>query len=112
MSREALKDLLEKVEAGETVTPHDFIRTGIPLLRKHATDAWLAQANSLDAAMALHKAVLPGWRWSAVPNNGGVRVGVWNTQAGSSYRQATHTHDIPARAWLIAILKALIAEQE
>lgn len=69
---------------------------------------WDAYCGSLDAAKALHDAVLPDWRWEVGTNN--LHMGpigsVWNGR-----RTFTACASAPARALLIAILKALIAEE-
>lgn len=70
-----------------------------------------AQMGSLDAAHALHKAVLPGWDFSVGAGpiqgvNGFAYLTGW--QQGETDAEA----DTPARAWLLAILAAIIAQQE
>jgi hypothetical protein len=73
-----------------------------PILKDQAR---LAFMGSLDAAKALHEAVLPdhsflvGINWAEV----------W-IPFGSELHLFNVGHDNPARAWLIAILKALIAQ--
>jgi hypothetical protein len=101
-----LKDLKAKVEAGEDWHYDEFDPDGwLPL-------SWLdAFYGSLDAAKALHDAVLPD-----------VRVqGVWETTEGSWVARLclrAHATQVgyavsttPARAWLLAILNAMIAER-
>ena len=66
--------------------------------------AVLAFGGSIDAAKALHEAVLPGWHWN-VSKDGVARVVVPSILrpipiVGNSAN--------PARAWLLAILAALI----
>ena len=107
----ALTDLLAKVEAGEgPLFPKDF-----PPNFPKKPRAIGAYEGSLDAAKALHEAVLPdaGWgvEWiSKYPNLMGsdfpysASVG-W----GEQHKGRAET---PARAWLIAILKALIAKDQ
>lgn len=105
----SIRALREAVEAGETLTPHDFIRTDTPLLRKHATDAWLAQAYDMNAALALLKAVLPGW-FPGVSQN--IHTGLWYAWVqdfATAHYSATEAD--PARALLIAILKAMEAQE-
>lgn len=53
-------------------------------------DGWGAYRGSLDAALRLHEALLPGWEW---------HLKSWSGMA-----------DTPARAWLLAILRALQAQ--
>jgi hypothetical protein len=108
----ALAALIEKVEAGEAVRSWDF----------HAmSDSSVDWANarkshdgSLDAAKALHEAVLPGWSYEARRSGfGNGQAMVWNP-----LRSPGHGNDIradhdncPARAWLLAILRALQAKE-
>lgn len=115
--KQALQDLLAKIEAGE-IKPHQvFNAFDTPCqdfaLQQRAEDAKNAYNGSLDAAKALHEAVLPGW-W--VQHLGQVRGG-WRvrleTQGKSIPEGMFNLHmDNPARAWLAAIIKALIAEAE
>ena len=100
----ALDKLIEAVEAGTSD------RQGL----LHMIDKAMPQGNrgcmamahqayhgSLDAALALHEALLPGWRWDL---DAACNAGVWNSCdllpaiAGEA--------NTPARAWLLAILRA------
>ena len=104
--KQALEALLAKVEAGGISI--DFTRGAIdeqfwPMV----ADAFF---GSLDAAKALHDALLPGWLVEIEIDDDGV----WDVcipwkadpeQCNSEWAQG----DNPARAWLCAILKALIA---
>jgi hypothetical protein len=96
--KNALMQLLAKVEAGSSIWPAELDGTG--LSDRPFGDAY---NGSMDAAHALHEAVLPKHR---------ARIDV-----GKKYRAWVITPDNkkfdaysinPARAWLIAILKALI----
>jgi len=115
---EALQNLLERVEAGK----YKFNGwADQPLERKHMAKVDDAFNGSLDAAKALHEAVLPGWRpsielggfdafnrqrpadqWTAV---------LWYKNPSSilALEGPLGKNADPARAWLIAILRALIA---
>lgn len=94
---EALKELLASAERGEY--------NGAPF--NHHMNVRFTEAldGSLDAAMELHKEMIPensyliGVDWAEVwvPNSGDIVF----------YSASNKT---PARAWLIAILKALIAQ--
>jgi len=95
----ALEALLMKVEAGtiDGMTPH----CDLPAM--HVLGAYV---GSLDAAKALHEAVLPGWignfgtdGFAKVAKGGRVQT----------VMEVARVDDNPARAWLIAILRALIA---
>lgn len=60
--------------------------------------AWLAYCGSLDAAKALHDALLPGWDWGVYADKS-----CW---LGSMDIDFSEKSTCPARAWLLAILKA------
>ena len=103
----ALQDLLAKVEV-EAGWPPDIDTPYMPPFHAvwpdwRAQQAWLANQGSLDAAIALHEAVLPGW-------------GFCVTQVGANVEgsvEAYYSDNInPARAWLIAIIRAMIAQEE
>ena len=116
---EALERLIEAVEASE-VRPY--------VIEELALDAWPREAlpdgarrwdvvssiakafdGSLDAAKALHDALLPGWRWLV--------EGEGNASVYPPDENLLNAIDVngapnPARAWLLAILKAKLAEVE
>ena len=115
--KQSLQDLVAKVEAGE-IKDAPFWKIWRPecedgVLAYRACDA----ANgSLDAAKALHEAVLPGWisthtqlenkEWiSKVVHPPGEEWPKW-----VSYPSSVAKNPDPARAWLIAILKALAGD--
>lgn len=113
--KEALTELLAKVEAGwppDIDTPYmrPFIAAfGANWIAGHANDA---NRGSLDAAKALHDAVLPGWWWTKPdgPESGTIRV--VGPDNGDCYPSSIGKHEDPARAWLIAIIKAMIAGRD
>lgn len=107
---DALRALLEAVKAG--ALPDEDWR----LMR----DIWsprnwhdlghnvrYAFHGSLDAAKALHDAVLPGWHGS-FSTDGFARVAKGGRVL--TVMESCHVDCKPARAWLIAILVALIAK--
>jgi hypothetical protein len=121
---EALKDLKAKVEAADftpkpgghvmpsyrsfveladIALPHD-----VRALDFLAHDAY---SGSIDAAKALHEAVLPGWDAQVHLLDRGVEVFDGHMFAGYSIRLAAHA-ETPARSWLLVILSALIAQEE
>ena len=100
--KQALEALLAKVEAGDAVTAHDASR----LWPNGYTHAINACHGSLDAAKALHEAVLPNFLWKINCSNATVYPFNAPDTGSGFYGMA----DNPARAWLCAILKALIAE--
>lgn len=95
-----LQRLIEAVECGGDIYPSNF-----PKDFKGKQWAIRAHEGSLDAAKALHDALLPGWRFE---------VRVSNAEVWSSYKLAFSAEviDNPARAWLLAILKAYQAQQD
>ena len=101
--KEALAELIEKVEEGGDVRPSTF-----KALRDPDNAAWAVKAfyGSLDAVKALHEAVLPGWEYGY---NGSI---VWVKWPGS---RSSYVHDAmngyTSRAWLLAILRALYAQE-
>ena len=109
--KQALTDLLSKIEAGD--------RSG--LCKSMAVQGWpgdpfpddwasridAAYNGSLDAAKALHEAVLCDYVWIASAGC----VEVYGPKEGQKF--ITFCEDeTPARAWLIAIIKALIAKAD
>jgi hypothetical protein len=106
--KEALEALLAKVMAGECsadgfnifVDPYD---DDSPQVRNYAYQSY---NGSLDAALALHEAVLPG-EWFSSCGSWGACVSNDATHVSDSYQCESATY---ARAWLIAIIKALISE--
>ncbi len=103
----ALQALLDRVEAGEfpadtSARDLGIASDGLPIIKT----MYSAFSGSLDAAKALHEAVLPGCAWF-----------IESAYRGDAPTAAIEGHGIsvdasndnPARAWLIAILRALIA---
>ena len=109
---EALKELAAKVQAGGTEGKFDpkFERAFYQVSKTMATVYWASDAyhGSLDAAKALHEAVLPGWTvWYQTFVGISVKpmgAKIWQEPVPFTY--------IPARAWLLSILRALIAMDE
>lgn len=104
---EALKSLAEKVEAGTAefdwtadYWPRD---EGFWLPAASCSGAYL---GSPDAAISLHEAVLAGWEWRMSSRGA---AAVWTTP---STLQEAEIEDEPARALMLAILKALIAREQ
>jgi hypothetical protein len=98
--------LIEAVEAGEW--DHDAAAKWLWMKPgQHYGWAHDAFRGSLDAAKALHDALLPGWEWNIDAGDG-----AYVENRGDF--GAPYTADIPgmpARAWLLAILKAKQAEE-
>jgi hypothetical protein len=120
----ALQELLAKVDAGvkyETMghtllcqkafpKPEDFDGSREAYANSNAQLAVLAWRNgSLDAAKALHEAVLPEWDVSMGTGHAGTfEAGV---ATGSRIEIFNGISGMMSRAWLIAIIKALIAQE-
>ncbi len=98
VDRNALAALIEAVEGGEWWG--DLPRPA----ELHTDLCWKAFSGSLDAAKALHEALLPGWSCAMNTNGSAQVIGpMWKRYHGESEGN-------PARAWLLAILRALAAE--
>lgn len=117
---DALKALLEKVKAGDDAgfraanravfsTPCQDV--AMQLREEHCRHAY---KGSLDAAKALHEALLPAplfqWHLSNEVNFDGFVGSIFGCKQ-DRYIATSHNAD-PARAWLIATLKALISIEE
>lgn len=104
----SIAELIEAVEAG-TIARHD-LDAFIPVLglTTEANNALDAYRGSLDAAKALHEALLPNRYWIISEFDG-----AWTAQIPVSDHktyEATDEHSA-ARAWLLAILRAKEAGQ-
>lgn len=101
----ALKELRDKVLTG-TATKRDFILSD---LVPHDRSAFRAFSGSLDAAKALHEALLPGWRVSDMHQR---PFGRWQVciERVTDFVEVTVIDYSHARTWLLAILDALIAK--
>lgn len=111
MSTQALRELRKRVEAG--VFPggqYGAARRAFPYNEIEANDhgrmAFAAYKGSLNAAMALHEAVLPGWVMESFNLHGEVAI-KRRRPLDTAYGYADGN---PARAWLLALLDALIQE--
>tara|TARA_R110000851_G_scaffold115636_1_gene241563 strand:+ start:130 stop:465 length:336 start_codon:yes stop_codon:yes gene_type:complete len=103
-----LQELLVKVEAGEWDTAMVFSA----FEGKHLTTISQAYSGSLDAAKALHEALLPEWRVTHAFGLISGEISKFNlSQNDEPSRYAGASSFNPAHAWLIAILEALIAQE-
>ena len=106
---DALKALRDAVRGGAdiyTLANYTLAKRVFPPDQAYV-DALRAFEGSLDAAKALHEAVLPGWGWD-VSNVGACEVICYRTDTKV---EAVSFIDNPARAWLLAILEALISRE-
>ena len=112
---EKLIEFRERVKAGKDWHFDEFDPSGL------LPELWVSAFHgSLDAAKALHDAVLPNCAFdvSHWPNGtSGVLIsGTHEGQDGQRWHggddiKANGTDKDPARAWLIAIIQALIAQE-
>lgn len=105
----ALDKLIEAVEAGNA-TEFQFYtwRPGLTGTIKESKTMWRAFNGSLDAALALHEALLPGRTLSVGQN---AHHGDWNAwvryaEDGEILDEYTAASDTAARSLLLAILRA------
>ncbi|MFP5511047.1 MAG: hypothetical protein ACLGIP_18150 [Alphaproteobacteria bacterium] len=98
-----LGKLIEAVEAGA------FLMDALPDGRTERL-AYESFGGSLDAAMQLHEALLPGHTRAvdATAPEMGIRVELWSPEGPIV---GTGDNASEARAWLLAILKALRAKE-
>ena len=104
--KEALAELITKVEAGEATYPHGWTFYDVFPHDKNFARVQDSYNGSLDAAKELHEAVLPGWRYMITHGPSGDTV-VVAERLGVDVDTIGVALDNPARAWLLAILKAL-----
>lgn len=122
-----IRKLREKFVAGEWDVEADDTAISLSLQWQSKTNTpktkvydliYTAFSGSLDAAMTLHGLLLPGWLWASqpkvsallfpdMPDFDGWIYRVWKPGKGGD----TARSDDPARAWLIAILKALEVDE-
>ena len=105
----ALDDLIAAVEAG---TMHDghVIRTAIV----SQMGGWVVAAftGDLNAALRLHKAILPGCGWDIWRTLDHLPNGMSRKMYGCNLPMTDTAYtDNPARSWLLAILRALKAKE-
>ena len=102
---QALQRLLDKVESGKVSQWFNW-NSGIG---SHGPLARQAYNGSLDAAKALHDALLPGWIWQAGTGIKPVSSYATIYPPGDFLNQHVGYNADPARAWLLAIIRAVMA---
>ena len=102
----ALRELAEKVAAGIWDWEQDYADWDSQYMPDIGT-CRLAYIGSLNAAKALHEAVLPGWRARL---DIGKRFRCWVISPTNV--KIDEYADNPARAWLLAIIRARASELE
>ena len=112
----ALKELAEKVKAGDAPTQFaDFSKASSPSFGELVVyfHAFQAYNSSLDAAHSLHGVVLgEGWLcFTEYHLDGLPSIVKMQSKKTGKFVEVQNTRN-PARAWLLAIIKAKIAELE
>lgn len=108
--KQVLIGLRDKVRAGGEDTPDFSALVSRPITQCKAGEAY---RGSLDAAKALHEAVFRGWEWGVTENDDQPEgFAAFVAESGNYKNGFEATNDTPARAWLLAILEALIAEYD
>lgn len=79
--------------------------------------AFQAFNGSTDSARAFLASRLPGWFWTIIPHinmeaSGPLKSSGWVCRVWTDGRGSTESADCPAKAMLIAMVSALIAECE
>ena len=100
----SIADLIQAVEVGQWEPAS--ARAVFGNLKDPYYIAYRAHNGSLDAAKALHDALLPGWMFRLSHSNAKVFPFNDTADVAGQYGMA----DNPARAWLLAILRALEAK--
>ena len=116
----ALDELIDAVESGGDAIQHNiYIKAAHAFPPENAYGEYtfheVARAfyGSLDAAKALHEALLPGWAWKIMTTNYPEKTSYVVMLKGRKVRDLMASgNQNPARAWLIAILKAYRAQME
>lgn len=108
----ALQELIEAVEANATIDAAlaKVFDPGDLAAWKINCEAHKAYNGSLDAALRLHNALLPGYTRlvDATAPEMGIRVEIWEPKGPVCGVGDT---EIEARSWLLAILRALQAQE-
>lgn len=115
----ALDELIDAVESGGDAIQHNiYIKAAHAFPPENAYGKCLfyevphAFCGSLEAANALHEALLPGWEWEIRKINYPKKIS-YVTLRGKKFRELMKSENQnPARAWLIAILKAYREKME
>lgn len=117
MRLESLRALQEAVKAGDKYPSRKIGVGGYPgPLTINGVDITIytlgekAYNGSLDAAHALHKAVLPGWGWCSATDAHNEQWFSVSESSGDYETEEIYANN-PACAWLLAILAALIAQE-
>lgn len=108
--------LIEAVEAGDDAAFRRYNRAVFATpaqdmgLQLREDDSYRAYRDSLDAAVALHEVLLPGW-WAEISIRGSVHHAEVEEAGGGATACANNMPD-PARALLLATLRAYSSTRE
>ncbi|MFG6591242.1 hypothetical protein [Sulfitobacter sp. 1A12157] len=107
----ALDDLIAAVEAGTVDGKFSpLYERAIYPITQNMDEVYLtsdAYNGSLDAALALHNAVLPTWDWRAEENVNGYVSHIGPAREEFMPSTMAVSLESAARAWLLAILRAM-----
>jgi hypothetical protein len=109
IDKEELRKLIEAIQSG-SIERHDLdafipaLGLNIACNRAHA-----AYNGFLDAAKGFHEELLPEWDWGVGFDKGEATAGVALNASDGGFIEGRANN--PARAWLIAILKAVEASK-
>ncbi len=113
MKLKALEDIVAKIEGRIDPEVEDFVTVFPPKStneRKVFQNAYDAYNGSLDAAKALHEAVLP--EWTRFADATAPEMGITITLLDTRVNEVVADLPCEARAWLLAILRALVEQLE
>ncbi len=113
MKLKALEDIVAKIEGRIDPEVEDFVTVFPPKStneRKVFQNAYDAYNGSLDAAKALHEAGLP--EWTRFADATAPEMGITITLLDTSVNEVVADLPCEARAWLLAILRALVEQLE
>ena len=114
-----LRGLIEAVERGDSRSDIAYAAIGNgggwepPTIGGIRADQWQnaldAHDGSIDAAKRMHDALLPGWDWCSATDAHKEQWFSVGEPHGDYETEETYAEN-PARAWLLAILRALEGE--
>lgn len=104
--KQALIDLKDKVEAGTVDIADELVLVALPKPAFAYTLFYQSYHGSVDAALSLLEAVLPGWD-AHVFKSGSAWIYKPTRNAPPDMESEACVEDQPARALLLAILSAL-----
>jgi hypothetical protein len=109
---DALDRLIEAVEAGEATRAQmeDLAALALGLSVTSMNVAAAYAADDMNAAKALHEALLPRWGWMVADKRSACVIPTDADRANGISGETGISEGNPARAWLLAILRAYRAQ--